>query len=180
MIEDEHIKMRVMGTLVERYILPTFVVALGVHGLIGYLLDIKSSRALSYLFLSTPLPFAYSSPEISAQLEVTGEYLDGHTTTRPVTRAELGKISGPFQRRTPLIYVFTQPRQLGAELVNPTLDYLFCAPGVALTELGLARSRPLKSISWRVSYQGLETEDSWGYHHQCQRTQRSTSDHESP
>ena len=156
--------------LSERYLLPTLVVILGIHGLIGNILDIKASRALSYLLLTTPLPLAYSSPEISARVDVTGIYRDGHQVSRSVTRAELGQISGPFQRRTPLIYLFTRPHQLGAPLVHPALEYLFCTPAVALSEFGLTRSTPLRSLSWRVSYQGVAPQESWTYDYQCHST----------
>ena len=165
--------MSVMRTLLARRLLPVLVVVLGLHGLIGHLLNLNASRALSYLLLTTPLPFAYSAPEIAAKIDVRGHYEDGHTMSRVVTRAELGKLSGPFQRRTPLIYVFTRPHQLGAQLVDPTLEYFFCAPGVALSEMGFTRSAPLHSLSWRVTYQGLATSASWTYHYACQPRRRS-------
>ena len=156
-----------LNMLSARNLFPTLVVALGLNGLIGHLLDIKTSQSLSYLLLTTPLPLAYSSPEISAQVEVTGVYRDGYRVSRSVTRAELGEISGPFQRRTPLIYVFTRPHQLGVQLVHPTLTYLFCTPGAALAELRLKRSAPLDEISWRVSYRGLAREMPWRYRYHC-------------
>ena len=159
-----------------RDLLPTLVVALGLNGLIGHLLDIKTSQSLSYLLLTTPLPLAYSAPEISAQVEVTGIYQDGYRVSRQITRAELGAISGPFQRRTPLIYVFTRPHQLGAQLVHPTLTYLFCSPAAALAELGLARSAPIDEISWRVSYRGLAREMPWRYRYQCSAHAHSSAE----
>ena len=133
-------------------LIPIAVVILGIHGLIAYLLNISALRALSYLLLTTPLPLAYSAPEIASRVTVTLHYQDGARITRPVTRHDFMKIKGPLQRRTALIYIFTRPAALGERLVSPALDHLFCEPGVLLSELELHREVSLTSISWEVRY----------------------------